>query len=116
MECTTPLLGQIEFPIQQEMVLGTRIGQKHPNLAVFHAAGGPAILARHARRLLAFFDEARLIDDQHGLQSPEMLNNIGAQSIAEGIGIPDRPPQQVLDAVRGGFAIAFGELPAVFSL
>jgi hypothetical protein len=85
-------------------------------VAIFHAAGGPALLARHARRLLAFFDDARLIDDQHGLRVTQMLDDIGAQLVAEGIRIPDRPSQQMLDAVRGGVAIDFGELPAVFTL
>ena len=63
---------------------------------------------------VAFFDEARLIDDQHRLKSPERLDYIGAQSVAEGIGIPDCPSQQMLDAIWGGVAIAFGELPAAF--
>ena len=45
-----------------------------------------------------------------------MLDHIGPPSSAEGIGIPERPAQQRLDAVWGGFAIDCGELPAVFAL
>jgi hypothetical protein len=40
-----PLFGEIEFTIEHNMALGTRIGHKYPNLAIFHAAGCPTILA-----------------------------------------------------------------------
>ena len=65
-----PLFREIEFPIEQKMALGSRIGHKHPNLAIFNTAGCPTILARPPRRMLAFFQKSRLIDDQHGLGSP----------------------------------------------
>jgi len=58
-----PFCGEIEFPIKHEMTLGRRIGHKHPKLAIFHTAGCPTILARYPRRMLAFFQESRLIDD-----------------------------------------------------
>src|SRR5262249_23428779 len=111
-----PFLGKIEVPIQPEMALGSRIGQTYPNLTIFHTTGGPTILARHARRPLAFFDKARLLDDQHALRSPERLDHIGTQSVTEGIGVPDRPSQQMLDAVWGRFAMHFGHFPTLFAL
>ncbi len=83
-----PRFGEREFTIEQDMALGARLGHKHPNLAMFHASGGPALLARHSRRMLAFFEEARLIDDQYGLRSTEILDHRGAQIVAQGIGIP----------------------------
>jgi len=45
-------------------------------------------LACHASRLLAFFEQPRLLDDQHGLMSTEMLDHVGSHIVAEGIGIP----------------------------
>jgi hypothetical protein len=65
-----PLLRELEFPIEQKMALVSRIGHKHPHLAIFHTAGCPTLLARHPRRMLAFFQKSRLIDDQHGLGRP----------------------------------------------
>jgi hypothetical protein len=50
-----PFCGEGKFPIKPEMTLGSRIGHKHANLAIFHTAGCPTILARYPRRMLAFF-------------------------------------------------------------
>src|SRR5262245_64115661 len=36
-----PFLGQIEVPIQQEMALESRVGQKYPTLTIFHATRRP---------------------------------------------------------------------------
>jgi hypothetical protein len=41
----SPFFGEIDLTIEQDMAMGTRIGQKHPNLAIVHATGCPAILA-----------------------------------------------------------------------
>jgi hypothetical protein len=83
-----PFLGEIELTIEHDMALGTRIGQKHSNLAIFNAPCCPAILACHPRRMPAFFEKSCLIDDQHGLGSPQMLDHIRAQIVPERIGIP----------------------------
>ena len=32
-----PFFGEIQLTIEHDMAMGTRIGQKHPNLAIFHA-------------------------------------------------------------------------------
>src|SRR5207302_487305 len=98
------------------MALGTRIGQKHPNLAIFNATGCPAILACYPRRMLALFEKSCLIDDQHGLRGPQMLDHIGPQIVTERIGVPLRSSQQMLDPIRGGLAVDFSDLPAVFAL
>src|SRR5262249_16486996 len=52
-----PLFGEIEGPIEHEMTLGTRIGHKHPHLAIFHPPCCPTLLARHPCRMLAFFQQ-----------------------------------------------------------
>ena len=83
-----PLVGQIEFTIKQDVALGTCIGHKHPNLAMLNAARCAALLAGHPGRLLAFFEEPRLIDDEHGLRVAQMLDQIGAQIIPDGLRIP----------------------------
>ncbi len=88
-----PLFGERECTIQHEMALRTRRGQKYPDVAMFHAARCAALLACHASRLLAFFEKPRLIDDQHGLRRTKMLDHVGSQIVAEGIGIPYSPSQ-----------------------
>ena len=42
-----PFFGHIEVTIKQDMTLGTRIGQEHPNLTILNATRCAALLARH---------------------------------------------------------------------
>src|SRR5262245_54862801 len=100
-----PFLGHIEVTIKQDVPPGTRIGQEHPNLTILNAPRCAAILARHPSRPLAFFEKPRLIDDQHGLRGPQMLDHVGAQIVAEGISLPYRSSQYMLDPIRGGLAV-----------
>ncbi len=66
--------------------------------------------------MLAFFEEPRLIDHQHGLRVAQMFDQVGPQIIPDLIGVPLRPSQQMLDPIRGRRAVDFGDLPAVFTL
>ena len=111
-----PLLRQIELAIQQGVAQPTGIGHKDADLTTFDAAGGPAVLAGHAGRVVPFFQKAGFIDDQYGVWVPEMLQDIGAQLIPHGLWIPQRPAQQVLKAVWCRVAAHLGQLPAVLAL
>jgi len=111
-----PLCGEREGPIEHARTLGTRIGQKHPNLALFNTACCPTLWARHPGRMLAFFQASRLSDDQHGLRVPQRLSHLGPPIVAEGIGIPLRPSQQMRHPIRGALPMDCGQLPPVFAL
>jgi hypothetical protein len=111
-----PLFGEIEFTIEYDMALRTRIGQKYPNLAIFYAAGCSTLLARHSRRMLAFFEKSRLIDDEHGLGLPQIVDHIGPQVLPDFIGLPLGTPSQMLNPIRRRISIDFRHLPPVFAL
>ena len=49
-----PILGQIEFAVDQKPSLVADIGEKHADLAVFDPACSAAVLPRHADRMGAF--------------------------------------------------------------
>jgi hypothetical protein len=66
--------------------------------------------------MLAFFEESRLVDDQHGLRIAQMFDQGGLQIIPDLLSIPLRASQQMLDPVRGPLSVDFGDLPAVFPL
>jgi len=83
------------------MPLGTRLGQKYSDLTVRNAARCAALLTRHPSRMLAFFEESRLLDDAHGLGGPQMFDQGGRQIIPDLLGIPRRSAQQMLDPIRG---------------
>jgi hypothetical protein len=109
-----PLLRQIELAVQQGMAVPARITQKDPDLAVLDLAGRAAIWPGHAGRVLPCFQKSRLVDDQHAVRVPQMLDHIAAQLIAHGLGLPQGAAQQVLKAIGRGIAGHFGQWPAVW--
>ena len=62
------------------------------------------LLPRHARRLLAFFEQHGLINDQDRLRLPPVLNQVGAQIIPDSFVIPPGAPQQMLHAIGNTLA------------
>ena len=63
----------------------------------------------------AFLEETGLIDDEHGLGMPEVLDDIGPQIVADLIGIPVGGSEQPLDPIGGRGAHVFSNLPAIFA-
>ena len=51
----------------------------------------------------------------NGVRMPEVLHDIGAQIIADLIGVPVGGREQALDAIRGRGAHVFSNLPAIFA-
>jgi hypothetical protein len=43
-----------------------------------------------------------------------VLDHVGAQVIADGLGVPEPAREEVLDGIGGAVAGGLGELPAVF--
>lgn len=72
------------------------------------SAGGPAVLSLHADRLGAFLQEARLIDDQHAILLPKMLDHRVSEVVPYRILIPVRTIEQALHPLRSGLTQMFG--------
>lgn len=111
-----PRRGQIPFPVPQDLVQHPGIAQQHADLAVLDGAGRAPVLAGDACRVLPLFQKAGLIEDQHAVRVSQMLHDLEAQRIPHSIGVPVGPVQPILEAVRGGLATDFCQLPAVFPL
>src|SRR5262249_42405436 len=77
--------------------------------------GCATILPRHPSRLLAFFETSGFIEAQHRVWIAHVLDQIGAQRIADGGHIPSGPPQQRLETVGRRVTVDFRQLPAVFA-
>src|SRR4029450_12209929 len=73
-----PLLRHIQLAIQQGMAQRTRIAQKHADLAALHFATRAPARRAHARRVLPFFEKAGLVEDQHAVGVPQMLDDVAA--------------------------------------
>jgi hypothetical protein len=66
-------------------------------------------------RAHAFLDVAGLVDHQHGVAVPETVGDVVAQVIAHPVGVPYRPVEQVLHAVRIAVPGMIGDAPAVLT-
>src|SRR5205809_5969376 len=70
------------------MTVARNIGSEDSDLAVRDLARRTSVLPRHAARRLALLEKAGLIDHQHRVIVRQMLDDIVAHDIAQGIGIP----------------------------
>src|SRR6266536_1537627 len=91
-----PFFWQIELAIEQGVTLRTGVGQKDADLAVLDPSGGSAILTRHTCRMDAFLEKASFVNHTYSSRVGQIVNHIGSQTVAQGIGIPIRPAKQVL--------------------
>ena len=58
---------------------------------------------------------AGLVHDQHRLLVVQVLDDVLADIVTDGVGVPGRPAQQMLHAVRMGFPGPFRDRPAVLA-
>ena len=92
------------------------VGQIHRDLGVLDAPGGAGVLALHPDRMRALLHIAGLVKDQDRAGVAEGVDDIVAQIVADRLGVPFRPRQQVLQPVRGGIAAVFGDRPAILAV
>src|SRR5438046_628075 len=64
------------------------VGGENADLAVRNLACRTGVLPRHAARRLALLEKAGLIDHENRIVICQMLDDIVADNIAQGIGIP----------------------------
>lgn len=65
--------------------------------------------------MVPLLHEAGVVEDQHAVCTAELFSHVCLQVVAQAVGVPAAVGEQVLQAVRGGVAGVFGELPAVLS-
>src|SRR5665213_650374 len=86
------------------MAVTLNVGRDHPDLTVRDLARRTGILPRHSARCLALFEKAGLVDHQHRIVIGQMLDDIVADDIAQGIGVPIPATQDRLLPPRAGIA------------
>jgi hypothetical protein len=91
------------------------IRQVDGDLGVVDLAGGAGVLALHSDRSGALLEVAGLVDHQHRTRVTEVVDQVVPDVVADGVLVPDRSSQQVLQAVRRGLAGVLGDRPAVLS-
>jgi hypothetical protein len=85
--------GQVQTAVDQSLPVAAGIGQEHADLAVFDPPRRARILAPDPDRVLALLDEPGLVDHQHAVPIPEGLDHVSADTIAQGISIPEAAPE-----------------------
>jgi hypothetical protein len=83
-----PAFRQVQLPVDHCPPLRTGIGQEHSQLAVVDLAGGAGVLALHPHRGGALLREPGLVHHQHRSWIAQVLDHIGAQVVADPVGIP----------------------------
>src|SRR5882757_6500145 len=91
-----PFLRKIQRAIDERMAMTLSVGSKDADLAVRNLACRTGVLPRHAARRLALLEKAGLVDHQHSIVIRQMLDDIVAHDIAQGISVPIPTPQNCL--------------------
>src|SRR3954467_7207772 len=73
-----PVLGQVEFPVDQSMTLAAAIAQEHSDLAVLNTSSCASVLPRDTDRLGSFLQETGLVHDQNTIRRTRMFDHIAA--------------------------------------
>src|SRR5258707_3933827 len=111
-----PNFWQIQLAIDECRSLWAGIQEEDADLAVRAATSGAAVLRRHAGGLLAFLEEARLIDHQDACFLSQVCQDVRAQLITRCFLIPIGLQEQPLYAMGTTLAYGFSQLPAVLAL
>ena len=113
---SSPPLGQVQFPVQQDPTLGCGIGQKNSYLAIFNPPRSSTVLALYPHRLGPLLQETGLISYQYPVLLAQMLHDVVPQVIANQVGIPDVAGQQPFHPVGRGVAYLLCQLPPILAL
>src|SRR3981189_3201368 len=70
------------------MAMTRNVGSEDADLAICNLAYRTSVLPRHTARRLALLEKAGLVDDEDRIVICQMLDDIVADNIAQGIGIP----------------------------
>src|ERR1700704_195137 len=83
-----PFLRKIQRTIDESMTVTRNVGREDADLAVRDLARRTSVLTRHAARRFALLEKAGLIDHEDRVIVRQMLDDIIADDIAQGIRIP----------------------------
>src|SRR5216683_3282316 len=83
-----PFLRKIQRAVDERMTMARNVASEDSDLAVRNLACRTRVLPRHSARRFALFEKAGLVDHQHCIVISQMLDDIIAHDIAQGISVP----------------------------
>ncbi|OAP23997.1 hypothetical protein A4R44_05150 [Amycolatopsis sp. M39] len=103
---------EVKLPIDEDMPGGGRIHHEHRHLRIPDPPRRAGVLPLHPDRAAALLEVPGLVDD-HRVLLAQVLDHEPAQVVADTVGVPDRPRQQVPHPVRGPVPDPLGDRPAI---
>ena len=89
------------------------IGQVDRDLAILDAASGPGVLPLDPSGAIALLNVAGLVHHQDRSRVAQVPSDVIPQVIADRIGVPAGPAEQMLHPVRGEVPGMLGDRPAI---
>src|SRR5882724_5584627 len=83
-----PFLRKIQRAIDERMAMTRNVGSEDADLAVRDLACRTSVLPRYSASRFALLEKAGLVDHQHRIVVCQMLDDIVAHDIAQGISVP----------------------------
>src|SRR5258708_37852079 len=83
-----PFLRKIQRAVDERMTVARNVGSEDPDLAVRDLACRTSVLPRHSARRFALLEKAGVVDHEDRIVIRQMLDDIIAYDIAQGIRIP----------------------------
>src|SRR5258707_8647541 len=111
-----PFLRKIQRTVDERMTVARNVGSEDPDLAVRDLACGASVLPRHSARRFALLEKAGLVDHEDRIVIRQMLDDIIAYDIAQGIRIPIHAAQDRLLTPWAGIASRLGAHPTGLAL
>src|SRR5712671_2630678 len=111
-----PFLRKIQRTVDERVTVARNVGSEDPDLAVRDLACGAGILPRNSARRLALLEKAGLVDHEDRIVIRQMLDDIIAYDIAQGIRIPIHAAQDRLLPPGAGIASRLGAHPTSLAL
>ena len=96
-------------PVPGVPAAGRGVGQEHRDLRVLDPPGRSRVLTLHSDRLGALLQVAGLVDHEHRTRIGQVPGRVSTHVVPRPVGVPDRPPEQVLQPVRGLVAGVLGD-------
>ena len=112
---TGPGPWQVQLAVDQRVPGRGRIAQVDRDLGVLDPPGRAGVLPLDAGRGGAFLQVTGIVDHQHRVGVAYLIGDVAAQVIADPVGVPPGPRQQVLHPVRRGVPGLLRDRPAVLA-
>lgn len=108
-----PRAWDVELSVQCGVSVLACVGDVDGDLGVFDSARGAGVLALDADCVDALLHVTGLVDHEYCLVVVQVLDDVVAQVVTDGVGVPLGAAQQVLHGVRSRLPGPFGDGPAV---